>query len=201
MNLYREDQSHVAYLSGIDNGDCPPTHPVPFIHLFYEVLYSVNDVRPPNAPKGGRFVFSHGDTTGFAFHGDFMNGWDIDVLTEAVKGCANTEDGDVGGCEAFQSSHVKDTERFCPEQRAMVNEPVRGLISKLPGGHRVEDVPGFVGKAVPSGSVDGALMGPTSVTTETMVATTMVTSTASALAARSHTVANFNSIGTASTTY
>lgn len=36
-NLYLPDQSHMAYLSHIDNGVCPPTHPILLPHLFYEV--------------------------------------------------------------------------------------------------------------------------------------------------------------------
>ncbi|KAK4966056.1 hypothetical protein LTR66_012068, partial [Elasticomyces elasticus] len=35
VNLYKADQSHVAYLSRIDNGVCPSTHPVLLPHLFY----------------------------------------------------------------------------------------------------------------------------------------------------------------------
>lgn len=35
-NLYLENSAHVAYLSGIDYGDCPPTHPVPIPGLFFE---------------------------------------------------------------------------------------------------------------------------------------------------------------------
>ena len=65
VNLYKSDQSHVAYLSRIDNGVCPPTHPVLLPHLFFEVLYGVNDIDKSN---GGRFVFANGDTTGYGFH-------------------------------------------------------------------------------------------------------------------------------------
>ena len=36
VNLYLEDSAHVAYLSGIDYGVCPPTHPVPIPGLFFE---------------------------------------------------------------------------------------------------------------------------------------------------------------------
>lgn len=59
-DLYKEDNSHVAYMSRIDNGECPPTHPVQLIQLFYEVLYSMDSVKQ----DGGKFVFAHGDTTG-----------------------------------------------------------------------------------------------------------------------------------------
>ena len=143
VNLFKADQSHVAYLSGIDNGDCPPGYPVPFVHLFYEVLYGVGDIR---TSAGGKYVFSQGDTTGFGFHGDFLNGWDANVLSAAVKDCANTEDGDVGACDAFKASRVKETESVCPEQRAVVEEPATGFIAALPGGHKAEAVPDFVGK-------------------------------------------------------
>ena len=36
------------------------------------MLYDVN--RMTAADPGGRFVFSQGDTTGYGFHGDFING-------------------------------------------------------------------------------------------------------------------------------
>lgn len=38
QNLFLENSAHVAYLSGIDYGDCPPTHPVPIPGLFYEYV-------------------------------------------------------------------------------------------------------------------------------------------------------------------
>jgi len=38
VNLYLPDSSHVAYLSGIDYGVCPPSHPVPIPGLFFEYV-------------------------------------------------------------------------------------------------------------------------------------------------------------------
>jgi hypothetical protein len=32
----------VAYLSGLDNGACPDTHPVSLIHLFYEMTWDIH---------------------------------------------------------------------------------------------------------------------------------------------------------------
>ena len=60
VNLYLPDNSHVAYMSDIDNGACPPGYPILFMHLFFEVLYSVNNIKL----DGGKFVFSQGDPTG-----------------------------------------------------------------------------------------------------------------------------------------
>ena len=59
INLYKSDNSHVAYMSQIDNGVCPPGYPVQLVHLFYEVLYGTNNIHL----DGGRFVFAQGDTT------------------------------------------------------------------------------------------------------------------------------------------
>ncbi len=58
-DLYKPDNSHVEYLSRVDNGGCPSSHPVPLIHLFYEVLYAVNDIKL----DGGKFVFSQGESS------------------------------------------------------------------------------------------------------------------------------------------
>lgn len=131
VNLYKTDNSHVEYMSNLDNGLCPPTHPVPLIHLFYEVLYSVNDIQQ----DGGQFVFSQGDTTGYGFHGDFLNGWDPATLKSAIdQGCATSIGGVVGDCPAFKASNNPDNfAQSCPERPAIVKEPVHGIISKLPG--------------------------------------------------------------------
>lgn len=138
-DLYLPDNSHVAYMSGLDNGRCPPTHPVQFIHLFYEVLYSVADIKEAT---GGRYVFSNGDPTGFGFHGDFMNGWDTEVLTEAIRDCVNTNDGAVENCKPLAKSNVKDVKKTCPEREPVVKEQVKGFLPELPGCVKVVDGPG-----------------------------------------------------------
>ena len=63
VNKYLPGNSHVAYMSTIDNGACPPGYPVQLMHLFYEVLYSVSKI----ALDGGKFVFAQGDPTGMRF--------------------------------------------------------------------------------------------------------------------------------------
>lgn len=130
-NLYLSDQSHVAHLSQIDNGVCPPTHPVLLPHLFYEVFYSVTSFQG----LGGKFVFANGDETGFAFHGDFLNGWDIPTLTRAIDECliGNTN-GVVENCAAFDASNNPNSASDCPQRSPIFPcEPVDGVISKLPG--------------------------------------------------------------------
>ncbi|KAK3048103.1 hypothetical protein LTS18_013004, partial [Coniosporium uncinatum] len=123
VNLYKDDQSHVAYMSGIDNGVCPPTHPKLLPHIFFKVLYGVNEI---SKDAGGQFVFANGDATGYSFHGDFMNGWDPAVLQATVKDCLNTDNaGDIDTCPSVAKSHKKNTRQICPERPRLVAEVVK----------------------------------------------------------------------------
>lgn len=137
---YQLDQSHVAYLSGIDNGVCPPTHPRQLPHLFFEVYYGVADVEKE---PGGRFVFAQGDPTGFGFHGDFMNGWDPDVLKEAVDLCINDDsfNGQISYCPPLAKSQTPFYATNCPERQPIVNEQVKGTVECIPGCNVVSDGP------------------------------------------------------------
>lgn len=129
---YQLDQSHVAYMSGIDNGVCPPSHPRQLAHLFFEVIYGVNDI---NKESGGQFVFANGDPTGFGFHGDFMNGWDTEVLTDALDQCVNNDssNGQISKCPPLAKSQTPYYATNCPERKPIVNEQVKGMLECLPG--------------------------------------------------------------------
>lgn len=131
VNLYKTDGSHVAYLSQIDNGICPPTHPVLLPHLFYEAYYSIDQV---DASDGGSFMLANGDTTGYSYHGDFMNGWDPDVQADAVENClASTGSGTIDDCPVLQANNDPQSGSNCPQQPALVDEQVTGVLSALPG--------------------------------------------------------------------
>lgn len=131
VNLYLPNSQHVAYLSEIDNGVCPPDHPIQLPHLFFEVLYWTNDI---DQSAGGEFVFANGDTTGYGFHGDFLNGWDMDVQTSAVENCLYTDDGGlISACPVLYASDDVNFSRDCLPQPEYWNEPVLGMLSQLPG--------------------------------------------------------------------
>jgi hypothetical protein len=130
INLYKQDQSHAAYLSDIDNGYCPPGYPVLLMHLFFEVLYSVNNI---DTSDGGYFVFGNGDTTGYGFHGDFINGWDMDIQRAAIAQCATTASGAISDCPPLYASDDPYFNINCPEQPPIFNETVHGLLKALPG--------------------------------------------------------------------
>lgn len=147
---YQADQSHVAHMSQIDNGVCPPSHPRQLAHLFFEVLYGVNDVRQE---AGGRFVFANGDPTGFGFHGDFLNGWDAAVLEDAIAQCVNNDDidGRIDRCPPLAKSQTPYFSTNCPECPPMVDEKVRGtVVGGLPGCNIVTEGPGRAVSPPPS---------------------------------------------------
>lgn len=132
-NLDSEDHiSHMSYPAGVNfnNGGCPASHPVHLTSLFYEILYDTNSFADKWHGSTHPFVFSNGDTTGYGFHGDFVNGWDVDVLQAAVTECTN-DSGRVEDCQHF----TQYTGAECQACRipASIDEQVDGTLSALPG--------------------------------------------------------------------
>lgn len=108
------------------------------MHLFYEIYYDVKAIQQ----TGGKFVFANGDTTGYGFHGDFMNGWDNSVLTSALAQCAQgpVGSGQISDCPPLAAVDTSGVQN-CPERPPLVNEPVKGLLEKLPGCNTVTSGP------------------------------------------------------------
>ncbi|KAF2157675.1 WSC-domain-containing protein [Myriangium duriaei CBS 260.36] len=132
VNLYKTDNSHVAYLSGIDNGVCPPGYPILIPHLFLETGYQIAQVS--DTSSGGQFVFSMGDPTGYGFHGDFFNGWDATVQKQAVEQCLSEGgDGSIQACPPLNAVDVNEMASNCPARQSPILEQVDGLLDKLPG--------------------------------------------------------------------
>lgn len=127
-----DHKSHMAYPDGMNTGECPPSHPIRLPSLFFETIFDV----APFFGKGGRFVFSHGDPTGYGFHGDFQNGWDQDVLTRAIKECRNVS-GKTTDCPVFlegQGLRSKDEMLSCKVPKMFVQEAAEGgKLDKIPG--------------------------------------------------------------------
>ena len=82
-------QSHVAYPSNYDGGNCPGSHPVAIIQLFSEWTYNFYDFANGKfLYSDTNFVFANGDTTGNGFHGDFVNGWqNLTILQNSFQNC------------------------------------------------------------------------------------------------------------------
>ncbi|KAG5641252.1 hypothetical protein DXG03_005658 [Asterophora parasitica] len=149
--------SHTAYLSVIDNGKCPSTHPVTLLKILYEVTWDVTKFKARWNPAVEKwpFVWATGDATGYSWHGDFQNGWDVNVLQNAIDKCDNVND-QTGNGEFFvhclpenailiylTTAGITEACPFFTMQSAAVagqckanpavNEPVDGVFNRLPG--------------------------------------------------------------------
>lgn len=144
VNLDSADHtSHMAYASGGPNGggDCPSTHPVHLVTLFYEFIYNVQNF-PFNNASYPTWVLANGDTTGYGFHGDFVNGWPAhvngtNVLQQALDQCNdnNGVGGELNNCPPFVPYLNNAAASACKPQNDQIDEDI-GLghkISKLPG--------------------------------------------------------------------
>ncbi|KIW49448.1 hypothetical protein PV05_11126 [Exophiala xenobiotica] len=206
VNLYLEDSAHVAYLSNIDSGVCPPSHPVPIPGLFFEVLYFTNDI---DQSAGGEFVFANGDPTGYGYHADFMNGWDMDVLDDAVANCLYT-DVDFGvpsACPYLVTSDTSDFARLCPEEPSVLTEAVHGNLTGLPGCNPISWGPESspqnvcpVGQVTPLNATTASASGSaTSSTTASSTLSSSSTSSSSLATTMSATDATTSTIGAGET--
>ncbi|KAL7424676.1 hypothetical protein Q5752_000360 [Cryptotrichosporon argae] len=143
VNLDSDDhQSHMAWPSGgVDGGDCPDSHPVHLVSLFYEWIFEVQNF-PFNNASYPTWVLAPGDSTGYAFHGDFISGWPEDingtnVLQDAIDQC-NADSG-VGGeldnCPPFVPYLDTAAADACTPQNPLVDEDIGDghYIALLPG--------------------------------------------------------------------
>jgi hypothetical protein len=90
-------QSHVAYPV---KGLCPSTHPCAIPTLFME---SYNSFSGTGFPGKGQIMLANGDTTGFGFHGDFVNGFSTasgstkSLLVRGLEECGDALNRAAGG--------------------------------------------------------------------------------------------------------
>jgi hypothetical protein len=136
-------KSHVSYFTGdIRGGFCPPEFPVRLPHMLYEIEYDTNRFKDEWKDGKSPFLWANGDRTGYSFHGDFTNGWDVDVLRTALDTCV--VGGTVGECKAV--TEVKDWSeaRRC-KKLSSVAEDVKGPLAKLPGCNGPDGGNGLVG--------------------------------------------------------
>ncbi|KAH9971395.1 hypothetical protein BGW80DRAFT_456878 [Lactifluus volemus] len=170
-----DHKSHMAYPDGIDNGKCPPTHPVHLVSIFYEVYFSVD---PFNSLRdGGRFVLSNGDPTGYGLHGDFMNGWDRSVLERAVETCTNLS-GVIEDCPVFKNENRFEddsTMQLCAAKNPIPAEEGMGdglVLDHLPGCVAVTNGPE---NATPKDIVPGCVPGSPAVSPSSALKSTSAT--------------------------
>jgi hypothetical protein len=139
QNLDSPDhKSHMAYPSQYNSGFCPPSHPKRFISIFYEVIWNTPDFANMWYGDQQPFVWSMGDDTGYGYHGDFVNGWDVPTLQKAVTECT-ANSGKVEDCPVFDF-FTDDVTNGC-KIPASIDEQVFGVLDALPGCNPVQSGP------------------------------------------------------------
>lgn len=154
-----DHKSHMSYPGGqeYNTGACPPEFPVHMVSLFYEVLYDTALFLDQWDGDQHPFVFSQGDATGYGYHGDFINGWDVPTLQRAVDECTN-DSGLVERCPAVTQFTGEECQS-CRIPEAVV-ETNDGHLAALPGCNTVTYGPA---RASPEQCNDPASLGVRSV--------------------------------------
>jgi Domain of unknown function (DUF1996)/Domain of unknown function (DUF4124) len=84
-----DHKSHMAYPPN-DGSGCPATHPVTIPAITYNVTY---DITAPEGTANWRLssdnYAKNGYNSGYSLHGDWVNGWDQNILQTFVSRCLN----------------------------------------------------------------------------------------------------------------
>jgi len=135
-----DHKAHMSYpIGSAEGGDCPASHPHKLMNLFYEFVYDVGslDFRPGQT----NWVFANGDTTGLGMHADFINGWDENTLSAAVKQCTDMFfDAQLENCAPLAASINRQKAQACTIPR-VVEEEIDGPLKALPGCNPVNGGP------------------------------------------------------------
>jgi hypothetical protein len=121
------------------NGTCPKGW-VQVPRIFYEVYHSTDLFKGQWKEGQGEqpFVLSTGDPTGYGIHGDFVNGWDTDVINQIALECTAGDYG-MDKCEGLIGGLTTDGPSCILDPNAMFhsNEVYSGIMKSLPGGFSV----------------------------------------------------------------
>jgi hypothetical protein len=143
VNLYKSDQSHMAYpTQSIRDGPCPASHPIRLPSILLEVTY--HPEKFPAITKGknmkGNLVLANGDTTGYGLHADFIMGWDRAILTKALNDpkCVNLGHSiTIQECPTLAPYFNINAAQSCKPARGQLTEPYSqgdgNVLPKLPG--------------------------------------------------------------------
>jgi hypothetical protein len=143
VNLYKSDQSHMAYpTQGLRNGPCPASHPIRLPSILLEYTYHPESY--PAITQGkkmkGNLAWANGDTTSYGLHADFLMGWDRDILTKALNhpGCVTLGYSiTIQSCPVLAPYWNIDAGKNCKPSRGVLQERYPqgdgNIVPALPG--------------------------------------------------------------------
>ena len=108
--------------------DCPAGW-VHTPHIFYEMYWNTPLFVDRWTPNEGSqpFVLANGDATGFSLHGDFLSGWDQDVMQHIIDTC-DAGDAGMDKCPGIETVLEGECHIANPSP-----EVVDGVLAALPG--------------------------------------------------------------------
>ncbi|CAK7239416.1 MAG: hypothetical protein STHCBS139747_000846 [Sporothrix thermara] len=172
--------------AGDGKADCPPGW-IHTPHIFFEMYWNTPlfvDRWDPAAADSQPFVLSNGDATGFTLHGDFMAGWDTDVLQHIIDTC-DAGDAGMDQCAGVETVMTGNCHVDNPTP-----EDVLGPMSVLPGNNPLFGWPLGTGAAAPAAPETPAT---TTAGKTTAAATTAVTTSSTTSSKASSTKASSSS--------
>lgn len=103
-------------------------------HMFYEMYWDTPAFADRWTPDQGAqpFVLSNGDTSGCGAHGDFLAGWDEDILQHIIDTC-NAGHAGMDQCAGIT---VRDRNTPCTAA-SPIDEDVNGNLTVLPGNNPI----------------------------------------------------------------
>lgn len=115
----------------VNSRKCPDTHPIWYPQILVETLFDLTDAMKADwNPNDSNFIISNGDVTGVTWHGDFVNGWDSQVLADTINQCGGVGDN-LDACAPLKP-HLQGDDRYnCRIQGQILNEDM-GFLRPLP---------------------------------------------------------------------
>jgi hypothetical protein len=146
LNLYKTDGSHMSYpVNGnVRDGSCPLSHPVRLPAILLEYTWYTNQYDPVT-PLAGNLIWANGDTTGYGIHADFINGWNTDVLGQALNSTACG----IGGGEAIAMEQCPILNAFFSDSAAAACKPDKGVLKSANGNTDLVPIPSLPGCNLP----------------------------------------------------
>jgi hypothetical protein len=116
-----------------EGGMCPKSHPLALISIGAEFGFDIGGITDPKS-----LIFANGDTTGFGFHADFIQGWtNSTALQQSFSNCFDNNNCPWRSFGTPDGSEPHPTPRN-PETPAIFEKiGLNGPISKLPGNNPV----------------------------------------------------------------